>query len=176
MRALLNYIKNIFKAVYALGQGMYITMLNFIRPKVTEKYPENRGKKKEYERLRASLTMPHDENNQHKCTACLICMNGCPNGSIKITVRKELDPETGKEKRVLGEYIYNYGSCIFCSICVWTCPQGAIEWSQDFEGAVFTRSKLTEQLNKPGSSLKKKEKEMKEVEKEPVKKEAEQNG
>ena len=48
--------------------------------------------------------MPHDEQNQHQCTACLICMTNCPNGTIQITTRKEVDEETGKEKKVLDTY------------------------------------------------------------------------
>ncbi len=40
-----NYIKNICVGVWHLGQGMYVTMLNFCRPKVTRQYPENRGER-----------------------------------------------------------------------------------------------------------------------------------
>ena len=32
-------------------------------------------------------------------------------------------------------------------LCVTTCPQNALEFSNDFEQAVFTRSKLVKQLN-----------------------------
>ncbi|MCL2651355.1 MAG: 4Fe-4S binding protein [Candidatus Azobacteroides sp.] len=149
----INYIVNIFVAIFRLLQGMYITMLNFIRPKVTEQYPENREKKHPFEQMRGQLIMPHNENNQHKCTACLICMTNCPNGTIRITTKKEIDEETGKEKKVLDAYLYDLGSCTFCALCTWTCPQGAIEWSQNFEHAMFTRSKLDERLNREGSSL-----------------------
>ncbi len=152
---MINYIKTIFINIYRLLQGMYITMLNFIRPKVTEKYPENRGKVFPHERMRGQLVMPHDENNQHKCTACGICMNNCPNGTIKVISKKEIDAD-GKELRVLDKHMYDVGSCIFCALCTITCPQDAIEWSTNFEHAMFTRSKLNQQLNKPGSSLKKK--------------------
>ena len=145
---LINYISNIFVAIFRLLQGMYITMLNFIRPKVTEQYPENRGKKQAFEQMRGQLIMPHDENNQHKCTACMLCMTNCPNGTIQITSKKEIDEETGKEKKVLDKYMYDLGSCIYCSLCVWSCPQDAIEWSQNFEHAMFTRSKLNIQLNR----------------------------
>ena len=55
-----NYIKNIFVGIWHLGQGMYVTMLNFCRPKVTQQYPENRGRREYGERFRALLTMPHD--------------------------------------------------------------------------------------------------------------------
>ena len=152
-----NYITNVFVGIFRLLQGMYITMLNFIRPKITEQYPENRGKVFPFERMRGELIMPHDENNQHKCTACMICMNNCPNGTIQITTRMEADEETGKEKKVLDQYMYDLGSCTFCDLCTTSCPQGAIEWSINFEHAMFTRSKLNQRLNKEGSSLKKKE-------------------
>ena len=35
---------------------MYVTMLNFCRPKVTQQYPENRGRREYGERFRALLT------------------------------------------------------------------------------------------------------------------------
>jgi NADH-quinone oxidoreductase subunit I len=135
-------------------QGMYITILNFVRPKLTEQYPENRGKQIYFERFRALLTMPHDENNRHKCTACGICMNNCPNGTITVISKKEADPETGKEKKVLDRYLYDVGSCTFCALCTRSCPFSAIEFSNSFEHSVFTKEKLTKQLNNPGSSLK----------------------
>jgi NADH-quinone oxidoreductase subunit I len=150
---MIDYIKNIFLGIWHLIQGMYITLLNFIRPKVTEQYPENRGKVFPHERMRGQLVMPHNANNQHKCTACGICEINCPNGTIEVISKKEVDPETGKEKKVLDKYMYNLGSCIFCALCTSSCPQNAIDWSTNFEHAVFTQSKLYEKLNNEGSSL-----------------------
>lgn len=134
-------------------QGMYITLLNLIRKKVTEQYPENRGKTFPHERMRGQLVMPHNEANQHKCTACGICEMNCPNGTIQVISKKETDAETGKEKKVIDRYLYDIGSCIFCSLCTISCAQDAIEWSNNFEHAVFTQPKLLKQLNKEGSSL-----------------------
>jgi NADH-quinone oxidoreductase subunit I len=139
-------------------QGMYITLLNFFRKKVTEQYPENRGKVFPHERMRGQLLMFHDDANRHRCTACGICEMNCPNATIQITGKKEMDEETGKEKKVLDRYLYNIGSCIFCALCTTSCPQDAIEWSNNFEHAVFNPSKLLEQLNKEGSTLMKKTK------------------
>lgn len=148
-----KYIKNIFVGIYRLCQGMYITMLNFCRPKITEQYPENRGKKIYGERFRGLLTMPHDSENHHKCIACGICMNNCPNGTIKVITRIEKDETTGRDRKVLDRYIYNLGSCIFCGLCTRSCPQQAIEWSNNFEHSVFDPGKLIKQLNREGSSL-----------------------
>ena len=132
---------------------MYVTMLNFLRPKVTEQYPENRGEHVYFERFRALLTMPHNGDNHHKCTACGICMNNCPNGTITILSRMEADPVTGREKKVLDKHLYDLGSCIFCDLCVQSCPFGAIEFTNRFEHSVFTKARLVKQLNRPGSSL-----------------------
>ena len=131
-----NYIKNIFVGIWHLGQGMYVTMLNFCRPKVTQQYPENRGRREYGERFRALLTMPHDAENHHKCIACGMCMNNCPNGTIQVVARTETDPATGKPKRVLDKHLYNLGSCIFCGLCVSVCPTGAIRFTNEFEHAV----------------------------------------
>ncbi|MDR0506460.1 MAG: 4Fe-4S binding protein [Dysgonamonadaceae bacterium] len=154
----MKYIKNILIGIWRLMQGMYITMLNMIRKKVTEEYPENRGKVFPHERMRGQLIMPHNEANEHKCTACGICQMNCPNGTIEVVSKKEIDPETGKEKKVLDKYLYDVGSCIFCALCTSSCPQDAIDWSNNFEHAVYTRSKLVERLNKEGSRLIKKAK------------------
>ncbi|MDL2251468.1 4Fe-4S binding protein [Odoribacter sp. OttesenSCG-928-J03] len=148
-----NYIKRIVVGIFCLFQGMYISMLNMLRPKVTEQYPENRGKKEYFERFRGLLVMPHDENNQHKCTACGICMNSCPNGTIRVVSKMVTDEMTGKDKKVLDQYQYDLGSCTFCALCTSSCPFGAIEWSNAFEHSLFTRDKLNKQLNREGSTL-----------------------
>jgi NADH-quinone oxidoreductase subunit I len=103
--------------------------------------------------MRGQLVMPHNADNQHKCTACGICAMNCPNGTIQVISKKETDEETGKEKKVLDRYLYDLGSCTFCSLCTISCPQDAIEWTTNFEHATFTSPKLVEQLNQEGSSL-----------------------
>lgn len=149
----IRYIQNILLGIWHLLQGMYITMLNFVRPKLTEQYPENRGEHVYFERFRALLTMPHDENNHHKCTACGICMNSCPNGTITVISKTEDDPVTGKPKRVLDKHLYDLGGCTFCELCVRSCPFHAIVFTNRFEHAVFTKERLVKQLNRPGSCL-----------------------
>ncbi|GHT66328.1 NADH-quinone oxidoreductase subunit I [Bacteroidia bacterium] len=148
----INYIKSIVVGIFRLLQGMYISMLNLVRPKITEQYPENRKTRKDFERFRGMLTMPHNEQNQHRCTACGICAIHCPNGTINVVSKKVAD-ETGKEQRVLEVYTYDLGCCTFCGVCTTVCPQNAIAWTPAFEHAVFTRSKLVKQLNKEGSTL-----------------------
>lgn len=155
----INYIKDIFLGIYHLMQGMYVSMLNMFRPKVTEQYPENRAAKVRFQRFRAMLVMPHTENNLHRCTACGICAHNCPNGTIRVVSRTVTDEATGKDKKVLDKYLYDIGSCIFCGLCTATCPHNALEWSNEFEHSVFTHSKLVKKLNREGSDLMPKNKE-----------------
>ena len=76
----------------------------------------------------------------------------CPNGTIKVT-SETITTEDGKKKKILAKYEYNLGSCMFCQLCVNACPHGAITFDQNFEHAVFDRSKLFLTLNHPGSHV-----------------------
>jgi len=159
---IITYITDIFKGLKSLWKGMMITGYYFVHPKeiVTQRYPENRKTLVMFERFKGEVTMPHDENNQHSCTGCGICETNCPNGSIEIITRKEVN-ESGKSERVIEKHIYHLSMCTFCELCIKTCPSNALAWGNEFEHAVFDRHKLTKVLNKPGSSLKKEPKEKK---------------
>ncbi len=93
--------------------------------------------------------MPHDDNNQHRCTGCGICQMNCPNGSIEIITRKEMTPE-GKEVRVIDKHIYHLGMCTFCGLCVKTCPSNALAFGQEFENAVFDKDKTYQNIESTG--------------------------
>ena len=130
----------------SLVTGMAVTGKEFVTPKVTEQYPENRDTLKIADRLRAELTLKYDAQGHHKCIACGICQMNCPNGTIELTTKMVELPD-GKKKKKLDKYMYDLGSCTFCMLCVTTCPQDALEFTNDFEQAVFTRDKLVKQLN-----------------------------
>lgn len=157
MNGLIKYFTNIFIAIKNLLKGMGVTWRQFWAKKVTMQYPENRDTLVISDRWRSELTMPHDENNEHACTACGICMMNCPNGTITVT-SSTVETEEGKKKRILDAYTWNQGSCTFCNLCVLTCPSKAIAFTNDFEGAVFNKKKLTYRLNQPGSKLREKKK------------------
>ena len=156
MRSVINYIKEILAGIRTLWAGMRVTGKYFVSPGeiITQKYPENRDELVMFDRFKGEVIMPHDENNQHRCTGCGICQMNCPNGSIEILTRKEMTPD-GKEVRVIDKHVYHLGMCTFCGLCVKTCPSNALAFGQEFENAVFDRTKLTKILNKPGSSIKK---------------------
>ena len=141
-----EYFVSIFKGFHSLIKGMEVTGVELVTPKVTEQYPENRAELHIPERFRATLEFIYDENGGHKCIACGSCERNCPNQTISITKRRVELPD-GKKKMKLDKYMYDLGSCTFCGLCVQVCPTNAIRFSNDFEQAVFTRSKLNKQLN-----------------------------
>lgn len=152
-----SYLGGLLNGIKTLLIGMKTTITVFFRKKVTEQYPENRATLKMFDRFRGDLIMPHNEQNEHKCVACGLCQMACPNDTIHITT-ETIETEDGKKKKILSKYEYNLGSCIFCQLCVNACPHDAITFDQEFEHAVFDRSKLILTLNHPGSKLMVKEK------------------
>ncbi|MGM9847374.1 MAG: NuoI/complex I 23 kDa subunit family protein [Muribaculaceae bacterium] len=146
MSSVKDYFSNLGSGIVSLFQGLTVTGKEFVTPKITEKYPENRETHKYPERFRAILELIYDEEGKHKCIGCGICERSCPNGTITLQT-KMVDTPDGKKKRKLDKYIYDLGSCTFCQLCVTNCPQDAIRFVNDFEQAVFTRSKLVKQLN-----------------------------
>jgi NADH-quinone oxidoreductase subunit I len=157
MSSVAQYFKGLFTAIISLAKGMSVTWKELWRPKVTQQYPENRDTLVISDRFRCELVMPHDENNEHACTACGICQMNCPNGTINI-LSKMIETEDGKKKKILDKYSWDLGMCTFCNLCVVTCPSNAIKFNNTFENAVFTRSKLVQTLNAEGSKLREKKK------------------
>lgn len=146
MGSVKDYFSSLGHGIASLVKGMQVTGKEFITPKITEKYPEDREKVHVPDRFRAILQLKYDADGNHKCIACGICQRNCPNGTISLTT-KMVPTWDGKQKRKLDKYIYDLGSCTFCQLCVTTCPQDALEFKNDFEQAVFTRDKLVKKLN-----------------------------
>ncbi|MDE6296971.1 MAG: 4Fe-4S binding protein [Muribaculaceae bacterium] len=146
MGSIKEYFSSVGSGVKSLLVGMGVTGKEFVTPKITEQYPENRATLDISDRFRAELTLKYDAEGRHRCIACGICQMNCPNGTITLKTKMVELPD-GKKKRKLDEYLYDLGSCTFCMLCVTTCPQDALEFSNDFEQAVFTRDKLVKKLN-----------------------------
>lgn len=154
-RNIKQYFGEIFHAIKSLLTGMKITGYYFFHPKqiVTQQYPENRDTLKMFDRFRGEVVLIHDSNNEHRCTGCSACELACPNGTIEIINKKEIDPETGKSTKAIDQFVYHLSMCTFCNLCIIACPTDAIKMAQTFEHSVFDRSKLTKVLNNPGSKL-----------------------
>lgn len=142
-----NYIRSICRAIGSLCTGLKTTMKVYLQKDTTDQYPENRATLHIAKRFRGELYMPLNEDGTCRCIGCGICQNACPNGTITVKTRMEINPATGKPKKVLDEYIYDLGSCIYCQLCVNSCPHNAIEFRNTFENAVFNRVKLALRLD-----------------------------
>ena len=144
-----SYIAGIRDGIKTLTTGLKVTMKEYFTPKSTEQYPENRKTTLHVsKRHRGRLVFKRDENEAYKCVACLMCEKACPTNTIKIQSEMVTDPETGKKKRQLIDYQYDLGNCMFCQLCVNACNFDAIEFTNDFENAVFDRSQLLLHLDK----------------------------
>lgn len=147
-----TYIGGIFGATKSLLIGMKTSIKVFFEHHETEQYPENRNTLTFTDRNRFCLEMVHNEHNEHNCIGCGLCQMACPNDTINV-VTETITTDDGKKKRQLVRYEYNVGQCMFCNLCVTACPRDAIRFNQQFEQAVFDKTKLHMVLNRPGSKL-----------------------
>lgn len=146
MGSIKDYFKGLGQGVTSLFKGLSVTGKEFVTPKITEKYPDNRENMNISQRFRARLELVYDKDGNHKCIACGTCERVCPNGTITLET-KMTETWDGKKKKKLEKYIYDLGSCTFCQLCVQNCPTNALDFSNDFEQAVFTRDQLVKKLN-----------------------------
>ncbi|MDE5918092.1 MAG: 4Fe-4S binding protein, partial [Duncaniella sp.] len=137
MGSVKEYFTNLGSGIASLIKGMSVTGKEFVTPKITEQYPDNRDNLPVADRFRAILTLKYDDQGDHKCIACGTCERVCPNGTISLDI-KQVETWDGKKKKKLDKYMYDLGSCTFCQLCVTNCPTDALEFSNDFEQAVFT--------------------------------------
>jgi len=152
----MSYFKDIYSGIKTLLAGMSVTGKYFLKSRsgsLTQEYPENRDTLKMFDRFRGEVVMPHDENNEHRCTGCQKCEIACPNGTIEIVWDRQVVPETGKKKKMIDKHIYNLGMCTMCGLCIEACPTDAIKWAQNFENGVYDRGNLIKILNKDGSKV-----------------------
>ena len=135
-----NYIKDVYGAVKSLLVGMRRTGYYFTHHKeiITEEYPDNRETLKLADRFKGEVVMPHDEQNEHRCTGCTACELACPNGTIKVVTKFDITPE-GKKKKAIDKLVYHLELCTMCNLCVIACPSDAIIMVPTFEHSVFDR-------------------------------------
>jgi NADH-quinone oxidoreductase subunit I len=152
---IIKYIKDVWHAVKSLATGMRRTLYYFTHHKeiITQQYPDNRDTLHLPERFKGEVVMPHDENNEHRCTGCQACEIACPNGTIKVITQFEIQPD-GRKKKAIDKLVYHLELCTMCNLCIVACPSDAIVMAQTFEHSVYDRNELTKILNKPGSKIK----------------------
>jgi NADH-quinone oxidoreductase subunit I len=151
---IVKYIKDIGSAVKSLMVGMRRTMYYFTHHKeiITQQYPDNKATLNLPERFKGEVVMPHNENNEHRCTGCQACEIACPNGTIKVVTKFEIQPD-GRKEKAIDKLVYHLELCTMCNLCIESCPSDAIKMAQTFEHSVFDRNQLIKILNNPGSKI-----------------------
>ena len=133
-----NYLSSIIKGIASLAAGLGITFSYLFRKPITVQYPEKHVDLPL--RARGRLVLPVDpEKGTNRCTACMRCVQICPNHSVD--VEKEIGPD-GVPRPRASRYLYNLGTCMFCNLCVEVCPFFALVMSDEHELDTTDRSGL----------------------------------
>lgn len=121
--------------------GLYITIKNFFRPKVTLQYPDQSpvlplG-------YRGAPTLVKDSQGREKCVSCQLCEYVCPSKAIRITPG-EINPESEFSyiEKAPKEFKIDMLRCIYCGYCQEACPEQAIVLQDEFSLNGRTRNEL----------------------------------
>ncbi|NNF51572.1 MAG: NADH-quinone oxidoreductase subunit NuoI [Gammaproteobacteria bacterium] len=117
----MNRIRSVFKTffLWELMQGLNVTFRNFLMPKVTLFYPEE--KTPQSPRFRGLHALRRYPNGEERCIACKLCEAVCP--ALAITI----DSDVGDEGiRRTTRYDIDLFKCIYCGFCEEACPVDAI--------------------------------------------------
>jgi len=124
----INKKKNLIPFGIGFFKVIKIAMINLFRKNIVVQYPRERYELPE--RARYALRMKYDDEGNHKCRACLVCQNTCPDYVIRIEV--ETAPDRTK---FIKRFAYQQSSCMMCGLCVEACPFDAIRMSHEYETA-----------------------------------------
>ena len=81
-----------------IASGLWITLKNFFKPKVTLEYPDQRPVLPAG--YRGAPTLVKDSYGREKCVSCQLCEFVCPSKAIKVTLRAIM-PLLKKPQRTL---------------------------------------------------------------------------
>ena len=111
--------------------GLWITLKNFFRRKVTLQYPQQRPILTN--RYRGAPTLVKDPDGREKCVSCQLCEFVCPPKAIRITPG-EIAPESPYAfiEKAPAKFEIDMTRCIFCGLCQEACPERAIVLQKQF--------------------------------------------
>ena len=140
MRNFRSVIRTIFMS--ELARGLWVTLKNLFRRKITLYYPEE--KTPQSPRYRGLHALRRYANGQERCIACKLCEAVCPAAAITI----ESDVSADGTRRTT-RYDIDLFKCIYCGFCEEACPVDAIvetrihEYHMENRGEnIMTKDKL----------------------------------
>ncbi len=131
---MINYLKNIFVAVYSIFKGMNVTIKNFFAPTVTLNYPLQKQKMNEEFRGMVDLI-------PEKCVVCYQCIKICPVAALDLRHVQTVTPEN-KKKLEITKFTFNGELCCFCGLCEEICPTEAIYLNKMYEVSAFSHDDI----------------------------------
>jgi NADH-quinone oxidoreductase subunit I len=101
------------------------------------------------ERSRGIVVLLSDkETGDLNCTTCLLCMKACPTAAIQINYDKG-----EKGKRILNDFVIDFGLCCYCGLCEESCNFAAIKMDTMYEFSTENKDDLiwhTDKLQEMG--------------------------
>ncbi len=116
-------------------KGHWVTLKYFFKPKVTLKYPNEKGPLSP--RFRGEHALRRYPNGEERCIACKLCEAVCPAQAITIEAEAREDGS-----RRTTRYDIDMTKCIYCGLCEEACPVDAIVEGPNFEFATYTHEEL----------------------------------
>ena len=140
MQGIRSFIKTFL--LWELLQGLWVTLKELFRPKVTINYPEE--KTLQSPRFRGLHALRRYPNGEERCIACKLCEAVCP--ALAITIESGVG-EDGTRRTT--RYDIDLFKCIYCGFCEEACPVDAIvetrvlEYHMEHRGEnIMTKDKL----------------------------------
>ena len=127
----------IIKGAVSLIMGLGVTLKAFFQPVVTVQYPRQTLTMAPRFRGHTKLIGDADIPERTKCIVCMACIRACPSGTIK---KIEGEKKEGEKKKTATVYVLDFSTCSQCGICVEVCPVDALDFSHDYNRAVYTRA------------------------------------
>lgn len=117
----MNTITRYFKSLLLieLGQGLWVTLKYFFKPKFTINYPDEKTPLSN--RFRGLHALRRYPNGEERCIACKLCEAVCP--ALAITI-DSTQREDGTRRTT--RYEIDLFKCIYCGFCEESCPVDSI--------------------------------------------------
>lgn len=137
MIVFLNHLKNFLRiwGLFDILQGLFMTLKHFFKPKVTLRYPHEKGPLSSL--FRGEHALRRYPNGEERCIACKLCEAICPAQAIII----ESEPREDGSRRTT-RYDIDMTKCIYCGLCEESCPVDAIVEGPNYEFSTLTREEL----------------------------------
>ncbi len=121
-----KYFSELFSGTYSLLVGMWVTLKEFFKPKVTEYYPHETPDLPK--RFRGHIELIADEGGKATCVVCGMCQRACPSSCIELSGQKK----DGAKRKELTKYVLDFTLCSLCGACIESCNFNAIRFSHEY--------------------------------------------